>query len=83
MDIEHNSTHTQVELVRENATIGSDGLLLYVAQATYEPGTSPLSLWVPAKAYAEERTADASADTSMDVGTREAPLDIFERFVLL
>lgn len=25
----------------------SEGLLLYVSQATYEPGTSPLSTWVP------------------------------------
>lgn len=27
--------------------IKSEGLLLYVAQATYEPGQSPLSSWIP------------------------------------
>ena len=27
--------------------VQSEGLLLYVSQATYEPGTSPLSTWVP------------------------------------
>jgi len=28
--------------------VGSDGILLYHGEASYEPGTSPLSLWVPA-----------------------------------
>jgi snurportin-1 len=27
--------------------VKSEGLLLYVSQATYEPGTSPLSSWIP------------------------------------
>ena len=27
--------------------IKSEGLLLYVSQATYEPSTSPLSSWIP------------------------------------
>ena len=27
--------------------VQSEGLLLYVGQAAYEPGTSPLSTWVP------------------------------------
>lgn len=29
------------------AKVEPDGLLLYVKQASYEPGTSPLSGWVP------------------------------------
>jgi snurportin-1 len=29
--------------------VQSEGLLLYVSQATYEPGTSPLSTWVPTR----------------------------------
>ncbi|KZP13416.1 hypothetical protein FIBSPDRAFT_960589 [Athelia psychrophila] len=29
----------------------SDGLLLYVSQASYEPGTSPLSSWIPIAGY--------------------------------
>lgn len=51
-------------------TISSDGLLLYVAEATYEPGTSPLSSWIPV-AYSD--------DDSMDGPTVRRPLDRFER----
>ena len=32
---------------RMEVQVQSEGLLLYVSQATYEPGTSPLSTWVP------------------------------------
>lgn len=32
---------------RIEVQVQSEGLLLYVSQATYEPGTSPLSTWVP------------------------------------
>ncbi|TFK47555.1 hypothetical protein OE88DRAFT_1665745 [Heliocybe sulcata] len=46
--------------------VAPDGLLLYVAQASYEPGTSPLSSWVPIHAYDEGR---------------EGPLNVFERLV--
>jgi snurportin-1 len=35
------------QLVQMAANIGTDGLLLYVAEASYEPGTSPLSSWIP------------------------------------
>ncbi|KAE9407113.1 hypothetical protein BT96DRAFT_176875 [Gymnopus androsaceus JB14] len=30
-----------------STTIQPDGLLLYVSEASYEPGTSPLSSWIP------------------------------------
>jgi snurportin-1 len=33
------------------AYVQPDGLLLYVAEASYEHGTSPLSSWVPISAY--------------------------------
>lgn len=81
MDIEQNALSTQVELIRETATVESDGMLLYVAQASYEPGTSPLSLWVPVKAYTDERAEHKSSDTQMAVEEvlKEAPLDVFER----
>ncbi|KZT22767.1 hypothetical protein NEOLEDRAFT_1119107 [Neolentinus lepideus HHB14362 ss-1] len=46
--------------------IAPDGLLLYVVQASYEPGTSPLSSWVPVHAYD---------------GGGEGHLDVFERLV--
>ncbi|KAI0330070.1 hypothetical protein GY45DRAFT_1354154 [Cubamyces sp. BRFM 1775] len=63
------------------ATVRSDGMLLYVAQATYEPGTSPLSSWVPLRAYQthEERMQQ---ETMGGIGnTAESPLDLFERLV--
>ncbi|KAF8264100.1 hypothetical protein EI94DRAFT_1686749 [Lactarius quietus] len=70
MDIEspqstgHVTRTSQVE-------IKPDGLLLYVAQAIYEPGTSPLSTWVPLVFPAVD---GASTETS-------SPLDVFERLV--
>jgi snurportin-1 len=51
------------------AEIQPDGLLLYVAQAIYEPGTSPLSSWVPLATPAAD---GASTETT-------SPLDVFER----
>jgi hypothetical protein len=35
------------ELQRIETQVQSEGLLLYLSRATYEPGTSPLSTWVP------------------------------------
>ena len=35
------------ELQRIETQVHSEGLLLYLSRATYEPGTSPLSTWVP------------------------------------
>ena len=35
------------EVQRREVQVQSEGLLLYVSQASYEPGTSPLSTWVP------------------------------------
>jgi len=37
------------EVQQIEVQVQSEGLLLYVSQATYEPGTSPLSTWVPAQ----------------------------------
>ncbi|THH19664.1 hypothetical protein EW146_g1569 [Bondarzewia mesenterica] len=76
--------------VREEGTeIKSDGLLLYVAQAIYEPGTSPLSSWVPLVPYRDElekgRVEGNSdmdgVDVGMGVGKPASPLDVFERLV--
>lgn len=50
------------------AKIKPDGLLLYVAPAIYEPGTSPLSSWVPLAAPATDESIKQSS-----------PLDVFER----
>lgn len=78
--------------------IRPDGLLLYLAQAAYEPGTSPLSSWVPigpgydeaasAGALAEEMTWDGSEAGSRagSVGLSnhegEGRLALFERCVI-
>jgi snurportin-1 len=51
------------------AEIKPDGMLLYVAQAIYEPGTSPLSSWVPLAAPATNEMAIKQS----------SPLDVFER----
>ncbi|GJE86729.1 hypothetical protein PsYK624_028100 [Phanerochaete sordida] len=66
-----------VELKTEAAAVKSDGMLLYVAQATYEPGTSPLSLWVPVHAFAQ----DAVTGHPQAIDTGEGPLDVFERLI--
>ncbi|KAI0031952.1 hypothetical protein K488DRAFT_50990 [Vararia minispora EC-137] len=62
------------EPVRSQATLRSDGLLLYVAAAIYEPGTSPLSLWVPNAAWyplaQQAEVMDEDTPTSMDVFER-------------
>lgn len=43
------------------ASCESDGLLLYDAQASYESGTTPLSLWVPVKLLNGERESRLDA----------------------
>jgi snurportin-1 len=50
--------------------IKPDGLLLYVAQAIYESGTSPLSSWVP--------LASPVTDEMVSI-EKSSPLDVFER----
>ncbi|KAI0353397.1 hypothetical protein OH77DRAFT_1591398 [Trametes cingulata] len=69
-----------VQLQTVQADVQSDGMLLYVAQATYEPGTSPLSSWVPLRAYQthEERMQQADAGGA---SAGESPLDVFERLI--
>ncbi|KAI0264620.1 hypothetical protein BC834DRAFT_881723 [Gloeopeniophorella convolvens] len=54
------------------AEVKSDGLLLYVAQAIYEPGISPLSTWVPLVALTSDDTPGPGSP---------APLDVFERLI--
>ncbi|KAG7445857.1 uncharacterized protein BT62DRAFT_138986 [Guyanagaster necrorhizus] len=47
-----------------------DGMLLYVSEASYDSGTSPLSSWVPIKPFTPVPSLNA-----------EAPLDKFQRLV--
>ncbi|KAI0795667.1 hypothetical protein C8Q75DRAFT_746895 [Abortiporus biennis] len=74
MDLD-DSSRGQLQVIP--AQVKSDGLLLYVSQATYEPGTSPLSIWLPIRAYTEERWKDGMEV----VCDGEGPLDQFERLV--
>ncbi|OCH95274.1 hypothetical protein OBBRIDRAFT_745930 [Obba rivulosa] len=67
----------QIELWTIPATVKSDGLLLYVAQATYEHGTSPLSNWVPLQAY----TDDAPGRLNAEAAVSESPLTTFESLI--
>jgi hypothetical protein len=59
-------------------TIQPDGLLLYVREAMYEPGTSPLSHWIPITLEPNHASANevvAAPSTSTQV---IRPLDLFE-----
>ncbi len=45
---------TAVASVQVDTYIQPDGLLLYVAESSYEPGTSPLSSWIPIVGYEQD-----------------------------
>jgi len=68
--------------------IAPDGLLLYLAEASYEPGTSPLSSWVPLRGYEEggDGYSGGKEDGDGKIGKekeeeKEGPLDLFQRYV--
>ncbi|KAJ7698724.1 hypothetical protein B0H17DRAFT_326861 [Mycena rosella] len=65
-------------LVTRTAEVCADGLLLYVAEASYEAGTSPLSSWIPIANYEEDRTSTVMADANTST---DGPLDVFHRLV--
>ncbi|KAL1744166.1 hypothetical protein HDZ31DRAFT_39336 [Schizophyllum fasciatum] len=69
-----------------------DGLLLYVAEAVYEQGTSPLASWVPVRGYerpawphpASARAGEAQGRMRagrVERGPNDGPLDVFTRWV--
>ncbi|KAJ6469528.1 hypothetical protein C8R45DRAFT_1017374 [Mycena sanguinolenta] len=61
----------------KRAEVCSDGLLLYVAEASYESGSSPLSTWIPLTKYEEDPGPDGMTESNATDG----PLDIFQRLV--
>ncbi|KAF4616700.1 hypothetical protein D9613_008607 [Agrocybe pediades] len=65
-------TKPLISLVPASARIEPDGMLLYVSEASYEPGTSPLSSWVPIRGY------DTHGDGPV---AKEGPLDLFQRLI--
>lgn len=70
MDID-NSLPPRPRLKSISVELKSDGLLLYLSQASYEPGTSPLSSWIPITWNTEDRDQTGS----------DRPLDLFERLI--
>lgn len=78
MDVDATNSLPPVHrLTSLDVPLQSDGLLLYVSQASYEPGTSPLSSWVPIVGYLE---MDATGGGCKTRGCNR-PLDLFEQWV--
>lgn len=68
--------------IASTAIVQPDGLLLYVAEASYEPGTSPLSSWISIHGY--DGHLDDGAEIPVVQGDQQKnPLDLFQRFVIL
>ena len=70
----------KAQVPASTARVQPDGMLLYVAEASYEPGTSPLSSWVP---ICLDPTAHGTkvevAAQGINFG-QEGPLETFQRF---
>jgi len=90
---QNNTTTFHPHLIESMAaSIQPDGLLLYVSEASYESGTSPLSSWIPITGYdkdlekendpeVEEERADVSMDGEKNPSGKGGPLDLFQRLV--
>lgn len=71
VDGTHDHAHSR-SAMSVAAHVDSDGLLLYVSQASYEEGSSPLSCWIPNKPVTERLESSSEGD---------GPLDVFQRCV--
>ena len=78
---------THLTMRKTDLHLASDGILLYVSEAMYESGESPLCAWIPRK-----RLGEKSPDLPMQLALSqsynqaepkvigdESPLDLFER----
>ncbi|KDQ60325.1 hypothetical protein JAAARDRAFT_191717 [Jaapia argillacea MUCL 33604] len=86
MDVDHASSHSSLltgkgELASISCEVKPDGLLLYVAQASFEPGISPLSNWIPIIGYHDEESHPGPGVPGHAHKQPERPLDTFERLV--
>ncbi|KAI0746551.1 hypothetical protein C8Q80DRAFT_778538 [Daedaleopsis nitida] len=83
MDLDNAAPGLVVQLEQVQAEVRSDGMLLYVAQASYEPGTSPLSNWIPLRAYQTRGEEQQQQQPGGGAGpsAAESPLNVFERLV--
>ncbi|PPQ68245.1 hypothetical protein CVT25_005314 [Psilocybe cyanescens] len=77
----------QMVLTSTQTRVQPDGMLLYVAEASYGPGTSPLSSWISIRGYdvdKNEGVYDDSRSEAQNVSANsmissEGPLDLFQR----
>ncbi|KAG8954900.1 hypothetical protein FRC04_010384 [Tulasnella sp. 424] len=61
----------------DTASFVSDGMLLYVSQASYQPGETPLACWIPAEPLpVQDQPADAAP-----AGPVPSPLDVFQSLI--
>ncbi|CAK5284448.1 unnamed protein product [Mycena citricolor] len=66
----------------QSAQVASDGLLLYVSEASFEPGTNPLSSWVPLRNYdADQHGQDTGTQPEVSTAPVDGPLDVFARLI--
>lgn len=72
-------TSAPASLVSVSTSVSSDGLLLYVAEASYEAGTSPLSSWIPITNYSDDHDGQKTI-AQAPLGNSEGPLDVFQRW---
>ncbi|KAF9459115.1 hypothetical protein BDZ94DRAFT_1200025 [Collybia nuda] len=73
-------TNAPVSLVSVSTSVPSDGLLLYVAEASYEAGTSPLSSWIPITNHSDDHSVENKSPQTSSSNS-EGPLDVFQRLV--
>ncbi|PPQ93405.1 hypothetical protein CVT25_004722 [Psilocybe cyanescens] len=79
----------QMTLTSTQTCVQPDGMLLYVAEASYEPGTSPLSSWIPIRGYDVNKSEGIHNDNRPEAQnvsanamiSSEGPLDLFQRLV--
>jgi len=75
---------SNAQLPVPTARVQPDGMLLYVAEASYEPGTSPLSSWVPICLDATTQGVKpevAAQGINSEDELQEGPLETFQRCV--
>jgi len=78
MEVESSGLAAGFPVESREANIHSDGLLLYVAQAGYESGTTPLSSWIPIAGYDSVNPLN-NALRPDPISNQEGLLDLFER----
>ena len=77
MDIDNPSGQAKLPAVKipVSMNIAPDGLLLYVAEASYDAGNSPLSSWIPITRNNEDHVPLNSPPPVAS----DRPLDLFQR----